>query len=444
MINDIGFRTIVEKLTKKGFVCYAVGGCVRDVLLGKISNDVDLCTNAKPEEVKEVFNADYRVIETGIKHGTVSVLVEGKLYEITTFRTEVGYSDFRHPDKIEFVSELKEDLSRRDFTVNAMACDVNGNVIDYFNGKEDLKNKIIRCVGDPNVRFKEDALRILRALRFASVLGFSIEEETAKAIINNKNLLLTVSAERIYTEFTKLLLGDNVESILEEFSPVIFTLFPEMQACYKFEQKSRYHKYDVYKHIINAVANAKKNVVIRYAMFFHDVGKPACFSIDDNGVGHFYNHQTESVKIAKTAFKRLKPDSKTYATVLTLIEYHDTMMRLTNSGIKKWLRILGVENFRLVLEVQKADAKAHADGVREVRLSQVEKATEILSEILHKHECYNLKALAVSGYDLSSLGYKGSEIGKCLEILLDKVICGDLQNDKIKLIDYAQKIKKEN
>ncbi len=439
ILSDGGFIKICDNLIQSGYTAYAVGGCVRDLLLGKSINDIDICTSALPEQTAEVFKNDYKVIYTGLKHGTITVIVDGKPYEITTFRKDGNYLDNRHPESVEFVNDLKEDLARRDFTINAVAISSKGELFDYFGGQTDIKNKIIRCVGDANKRFQEDALRILRALRFASVLGFKIEENTKRAIIDNKQLLKNISAERVYAELTKLLLGDNVESVMNEFAEVIFEIIPELRPCYKFDQKSKYHCYDVYRHLINSVAQSKKNVVVRYTMLLHDIGKPQCFVMDENGVGHFYNHPVESVKIAKNVLWRLKVDKRTFATVLTLIEYHDSLMRLTHSGIKKWLRILGTENFRLLLEVQRADAKAHADWVIESRLKQIDDANAIFNQILESHECYSFKALAVNGYDLTTAGYKGVEVGIMLENLLDKVISGELKNDKKILLDYVQK-----
>lgn len=439
ILLDGGFKKICDILIQCGYSAYAVGGCVRDLLLGKSINDIDICTDALPQQTAEIFKNDYKVVYTGLKHGTITVIVEGKPYEITTFRKDGNYLDNRHPESVEFVDDLKEDLARRDFTVNAVAINNEGELFDYFGGQTDLKNKIIRCVGDADKRFQEDALRILRALRFSSVLGFKIEEETKRAIIKNKRLLKNISAERINVEFTKLLLGDNVESVMNEFAEVIFEIIPELRPCYKFNPKSKYHRYDVYMHLINSVAQSKKNVVVRYTMLLHDIGKPQCFVLDENGVGHFYNHPIESVKIAKVVLRRLKTDKRTFATVLTLIEYHDSLMRLTHSGIKKWLRILGTENFRLLLEVQRADAKAHAEGVVEDRLKQIDESNAIFNEILESHECYSFKALAVNGYDLTTAGYKGVEVGVMLENLLDKVISGELKNDKKTLLDYVKK-----
>ncbi|PWM45669.1 MAG: CCA tRNA nucleotidyltransferase, partial [Clostridiales bacterium] len=297
---------IINKLSQNGYDAYFVGGCVRDFLRGEAFTDIDICTSATPEEVKKCFSEE-TIIETGIKHGTVTLLFCGESFEITTFRSEQGYNDSRHPSNVEFIKSINEDLSRRDFTMNAIALK-DGIITDPFGGSQDIKNKIIRTVGNPDERFKEDALRILRALRFSSVLGFEIEEKTAESIFKNKELLCHVSKERIAVEFNKILLGKNVENILINYSSVIAVFIPEILQTINFNQHNPFHIYDVYTHIVKAVASSENNIYIRLTMFFHDMAKPQCFSLDNDGIGHFKKHADKSSDMAKIVLNRMKYD----------------------------------------------------------------------------------------------------------------------------------------
>ena len=293
-----GSKEVIKKLNNANFKGYVVGGTCRDHILNRPVTDVDVTTNATPEQILEVFK-EYKIYETGLKHGTVTVNVDGEMIEITTFRKDGDYLNNRRPVVVEFVDDLKEDLLRRDFTINAICYNEEEGFIDLFGGLEDCKNKIIRAVGNADDRFCEDALRILRALRFCSTLSFKIEEKTSKAIIKNRHLLNNISKERIYVELTKILLGDNVEQVLLEYKQVFFTLFPSLEKCDGFDQKSKFHAYDVFTHIVKSVALAEKDKNVRLALLFHDIEKPSCFSIDDNGVGHFYGHQEKSANLAR-------------------------------------------------------------------------------------------------------------------------------------------------
>ena len=301
--------TAINLLQSAGFEAYAVGGCVRDSLLGKIPNDWDITTSAKPEDMKSVF-ADFHCIDTGIKHGTVTVVIDGEPLEITTFRLDGEYEDNRHPKSVTFTSNLSADLGRRDFTVNAMAYSKKTGTVDLFGGQNDLKNKIIRCVGDPDRRFNEDALRILRALRFASALDFEIEEKTAQSLLKNRALLGNISEERIAKELLKLVCGKGAKRILTDFAPVLFEILPELQPMYKNSHDNPHHCYDIYEHMLIAVESIDPEPTLRFAMLLHDCGKPAVKKFDENGVAHFYGHQRISAEISAQILARLKVSNK--------------------------------------------------------------------------------------------------------------------------------------
>ncbi|MBO5926447.1 MAG: CCA tRNA nucleotidyltransferase [Clostridia bacterium] len=424
-----GVKEIIKNLTINGYEAYAVGGAVRDFCLGKKIDDYDVTTSATPNEVLEVFKG-YKTYLTGIKHGTISVRACGELIEVTTFRTDGNYSDNRRPDTVKFVSSLKEDLKRRDFTVNAMAYNEESGIIDLFGGIEDINNKLIRAVGNPEERFNEDALRILRALRFASKLNFEIEPETKKAILKCKNLLNTVAVERVFVELIKILLGDGVERVLLDFKEVFFTIIPELKSCDGFLQKSKYHDYDVYTHIVKSVANSKKDKLVRLSLLLHDVGKPECFSEDDEGVGHFFGHQKKSAIITERVLERLKADNKTVKTVTKLVLLHDTRTELTRPEIKEFLRLNWIDFTYRLLDVKIGDAKAHNAMFIENRIKSIERMKTIATEIIDNNECYTLKQLAVDGNDLKTVGFKGEKIKFILEKLLNLVINGKIENEK--------------
>ena len=428
-------KILIDKLIDCGYQAYAVGGAVRDFLMGVKNSDIDLTTSATPSEVLEVFK-DYRVILTGAKHGTVTVVLNGKNYEITTFRKESAYFDNRHPDAVEYITNLQEDLKRRDFTINAMAYNESEGFIDIFNGKEDLTNKIIRAVGDPDLRFKEDALRILRALRFSSTLNFKIEENTANAIIKNANLLKNVSVERIYNEVSALLLGQGVEEVLIKFREVFFVIIPELKRCYNFNQKSKYHAYDVYTHTVKSVSNSKKDLIVRWALLLHDIEKPSCFSVSSDGAGHFYGHQIKSSKTAEVILRRLKADNKTINLVKNLIYLHDSKTDLTRAQIKRQMSKYDYEFLSYLTEVRIGDAIAHATPFVENRIKNAKNYFSTVNDILNKGECYNLKQLNVSGLDIQNLGFSGEQISQKLNYLLGAVIDGKVENSKAKLLEY--------
>ena len=422
-------QTALQALKNSGYEAYIVGGCVRDMLLGLTPKDFDITTSALPEQIKAVFKA-YRIIETGIKHGTVTVVIENTPLEITTFRTDGTYTDNRRPDYVTFTASIKEDVLRRDFTVNAMCYNPKNGLVDYCGGKEDLERKLIRAVGVPSERFKEDSLRILRALRFASVYGFEIEAETANAILEYKHLLKNVASERISVEINKLLCGENVYKILKE-------IFPEFENANGFSQNSPYHIYDIWEHIAVATGAIKGEKICRLAMFFHDIGKLYTYSTDEKGIGHFYNHANVSENKAKDILKRLKYDNETTEKVLKLIKYHDLVIENNEVQIKKLLSKLGEEQFFRLLEIKKADTLAQSKDLA-YRLIIVDEISATANRVLEEAQCFSLKDLAVNGNDIMTLGYKGKRVGEILNLLLENVIANNLPNSKEKLIEYVK------
>lgn len=439
---EIGF--ILEKIEDNGYEAYLVGGCVRDYLLGKDPSDFDITTNARPEAVMDIFNGHAYVVGTGLKHGTVTVVKDGISAEITTYRVDGNYSDNRHPENVRFSSRLEDDVLRRDFTINSMAYSPKYGFKDYVGGFDDLENGVIRCVGDPAVRFEEDALRILRAIRFSSVLGFDIEENTAAMVHKKAELLENISKERISSEFIKLLCGKNAEDVLLKYRDVISVFLPDIKSMFDFEQHTPYHKYDVYTHSVKAVAACDSNdKILRTATFFHDIGKPGCFFTDSEGVGHFYGHAQKSTEITDSVLKDLRFDNNFRTCVTTLIKHHDAPIENDEKRIKRLLRNLGEEQFFRLLNLQRADNSAQSDIVfnRRERFDAVEATAR---KILSEKACFSLSDLAVNGNDIISLGVpKGKMIGKILNALLEDVIENRIQNNKADLLLKANEYKGE-
>ena len=430
-------KFVLGKLGKNGFSAYAVGGAVRDYILGNPANDWDVTTSALPDETEKVFS-EFKVIKTGIKHGTVTVIVNGCPVEITTFRKESGYTDNRHPDNVEFVSDLAEDLKRRDFTVNSLAYNEKEGLIDLYGGLSDLKNEIIRTVGDPRERFSEDALRILRAVRFSSKLGFTIEEKTYAAAKELKENLKNVSAERIFSEFTKTLCGKNVKNALLFYHEIITEIIPEMKLCVGFEQHSKWHLYDVYEHIVRSVEYIRPTAELRLTMFFHDIGKPDCFFTRD-GEGHFYGHPEVSAEKTDKILRRLKAPTAFREEVVFLVKNHD--VRLSDSEIKnrKKLNEIGKERFFLLLDVKKADNAAQGTALAEKEGKEIDKIRAIAEKIIENGEVYDIKQLKISGEDLIKTGFSGKEIGEEMEKLLNACMENNLGNDEESLKAAAEK-----
>ncbi len=434
-------KHLIKQLNESGFQAYAVGGCVRDSLLGMVPEDWDICTSALPEEMKRCF-ASYKVLETGIKHGTLTLRLNHCSYEITTFRKDGDYKDCRHPDEVEFVSDLHEDLARRDFTVNAMAYHPDIGIVDCYGGQNDLKKRIIRCVGDSATRFSEDALRIMRGLRFAAVYGFSICPETKAAMLAKKQLLNKIAAERLQTELKKLLISDYAEDVLLNYAEILSVIIPEITPMIGLEQKNPHHCYDVWTHTVKSLGYSDRNLLIRLAVLFHDIGKPETFFTDEKGVGHFYAHAKAGERLCETVLRRLKFDTKTVLSVSQLVKYHDAQMEPTEKSVKKWLNRIGAEQFELLLSVKKADAKATVNY--QEKLIVLDQIQSVYHEILEQNACFSLKDLAISGSDIIKLGIReGKEVGMLLSALLELVMENKLDNNREALLTHLkEQIKK--
>lgn len=426
---------ILSRLEAAGHSAYAVGGCVRDLLRGGEPHDVDIATSARPEEVMALFAP--RAIPTGLQHGTVTVRENHQSFEVTTFRADGPYSDGRRPDSVAFSDNLHEDLRRRDFTVNAMAMDLRGDLHDPYGGREDLERKVIRCVGDAEKRFGEDALRIMRALRFASTLGFTIEGDTARAMTACAPRLQMIAAERIHEEMTKLLCGDGAAEVLLAWPRVLRVFLPEILPCVGFDQRNRHHCYDVWEHTARAVAAAPKDALLRWAMLLHDIAKPEKFTVDEKGVGHFYGHDVRGTELARDIMRRLRFDKRSAARIELLVLWHDRDIARTEKAIGKALNAIGEEALRQLIAVKRADNMAQHPDFRVVQ-QELDKAETILAAVLEKEQCFSIKHLAVNGRALMELGLRGAEIGQTLEELLEQVVEGALPNEKEALLGWVQ------
>lgn len=451
MMLPEAIKKALNMIEDAGYQGYIVGGCVRDALMGLTPHDYDITTSALPGEVKEIF-CGYKVIETGIKHGTVTVLMknepaEGEVaesypLEITTFRVEGEYLDGRRPSSVSFTRNLKEDVARRDFTINAMAMDVGGKVYDYFEGRKDLEAGLIRAVGNPKERFEEDALRIMRALRFASVTGFEIEAETSEAIFSCMELLSRISAERIREELLKLLCGKNVKKVLLEYWDVLSVIISQLAPMKDFDQRTHWHIYPVHEHTAVAVASMPAGPILRVAALLHDVGKPSCFAVDEKGVGHFYGHAHAGVEISRKILTRLKFDNESKQKILSLIKYHDVQIMAEDKNVKRALNKYGEGGFFDLILLKRADNLAQNPELA-IRQEYLDELVSIAEKIIAEEQCFSLKDLQVKGSDLIEMGMKpGREIGETLEELLAAVIEEKIPNDKAKLLKFAQKIKK--
>ena len=442
MLEEFGSSALfaLEKLTNSGFEAYLIGGSVRDFLMQMPLGDKDITTNATPEEVRGVFGR-FRVIDTGIRHGTVTVLIDGEPIEITTYRCESAYSDNRRPDSVSFSKSFSDDVLRRDFTVNGIGVSKNGEIRDEVGGKLDIENKIIRAIGNPQERFSEDALRILRAVRFASVLGFEIEENTEKALIETKELLKNISAERKREELLKLINGKNAEEILLKYRDIIAVCIPEIECEFDFEQHNRHHVFDVYTHSVKALSNAKYDTNVRMALLLHDIGKPKTAKFDEKGEMHFKCHAAESFEIADKILTDLRFSNAEKEEILTLIKYHDIpfmcedMKNPSEKRIKRIVSKFGKDLSLKLLEIRKCDNLAQNPEyfLGKEFYSQCE---SLIFEIANGGECLTLKDLKINGNDLLNLGFSGRKIGESLNLCLQKVLDGDLQNDKAELLAF--------
>lgn len=429
---------VLERLADMGYEAYVVGGCVRDSLLGKEPKDWDVCTNATPKEVLACFRR-FHVIKTGLKHGTVTVMADGEPVEVTTFRIDGEYTDNRHPDSVSFVTDVRDDLARRDFTVNAMAYCPRRGLVDAFGGQEDLAARLIRCVGEPDERFNEDGLRILRALRFAARYGFGIERETAYAMRRNRHLLANVSAERIFKELKGILMGAAAIDMLLAFPDIFSTIIPELTPCIGFEQHTPHHCYDVWTHIAHSVQAAPADEVLRLTMLLHDIAKPGCFSMDAGGCGHFFAHSERGAKVVRNIMNRLKSDNATKDTVVTLVREHDHTLPSSRPGMRRWLGRLGEENARRLFDVKKADYAAQSPFRQKEKTDELRAAKFLMEEVLADAPALQIKDLAINGKTLMELGMeRGPEIGKTLFRLLAEVQDETLPNERDALLQRVR------
>ena len=434
-------NTALELLNNSGFKAFVVGGCVRDKIMGREPNDWDMTTSALPEETLDVFKA-FRTIPTGLKHGTVTVIIEGQPLEITTMRIDGEYHDSRRPDSVEFTDEIKMDLSRRDFTVNAMAYNHKDGLVDPFGGKDDIKQKTIRCVGSPDKRFGEDALRIIRALRFASVLDFDIDSVTAESILKNHMMMQNVAVERIRVELVKLLTGKRVENILTEYKEVIFGIIPELRAEDGFDQLSPYHIYDIWTHNIKVVGAIKNEPIFRVAALLHDVAKPECFHIDENGVGHFPQHEYYGAIKSQEIMKGLRFSNAEINTVYNIIALHYDRPDGVKSHLAHLCSEYSIADVRNTLELIKADAAGKNTDYYNIEIERCMTAEKQLDEIEADGTPLKISDLKINGNDLIAEGFKGKEIKSVLEELLNEVIDGKIDNEINELLIKAKFLKK--
>ena len=429
----------VTALENAGYKAYAVGGCVRDHLMGLDPHDYDLCTSATPEQIAAVF-ADYQLVRSGEKHGTIGVVIEGNVYEITTFRTEGTYSDGRHPDNVAFVTDLKTDLARRDFTVNAMAFSPRSGYADPFGGRLDLENKVLRAVGDPETRFREDALRILRGVRFALRFNLTPDEETLKAMLELAPTMEQLASERIYSELSGILPLLTAESI-QTYKPILTQVIPELNACVDFDQHSRHHAYDVYTHTAHVTEATGENLALRLAALLHDIGKPVVFYQDEAGAGHFPDHARVGAEMADAILQRLKAPNQVREQVVFLISHHMTPFEPDRVLLRRRLSQYGTENCRLLLQLQKADYCSKGvvgDG------PDYDAIEEMLEELVQESGCLQTKDLAINGHDLLELGFApGPKLGQAMQAILQLVIEETIPNEKQALLEKAKEMMEE-
>lgn len=431
--------TALDIIEKNGYEAYLVGGCVRDMLMGTNPHDYDIAANALPEQLKDIFSG-YTIIETGLKHGTVTVVISGENIEITTYRVDGEYTDNRRPESVTFTSSLPEDLSRRDFTINAMAYSPRKGVVDLYGGTHDIKMRIVRCVGDPDRRFGEDGLRIMRALRFASVLNFSIDDETSKSIFRCKSLLKGISAERLISEFSQLVCGSGAAGIIRKYVDVIGEFIPELIPMTRCDQNTKYHCYNVFEHTLHTLEYTPPKKNLRLAALFHDVAKPLCKVTDSEGRDHFKGHQPLSRDIAVSVLKRLKADRRTVKQVSELVRLHDEKLKADKIYLRKMLSEYSCEFLIDLLSLQRADSLAHAQEYRGFAY-EYDKIKDMLLEVFDTEGRITLKALKIKGSDIIALGVDdGAEIGKILNEIHAAVLSGETDNNRQALLAKAENI----
>lgn len=437
-------NTIINTLQNNGHSAYVVGGCVRDSLMGRTPHDWDICTSATPEQMLEIFK-DFRVIETGLKHGTVTIVIDGEQYECTTYRIDGKYSDNRRPDNVTFTNDLVEDLKRRDFTINAMAYNDIEGLIDPFGGTEDINENTIQCVGSAKDRFGEDALRILRAIRFAAQLDFTIELNTDWQIHQQYKSLENISVERINSEFCKIVNSDNFCVELLLYKDVFALFIPELKNMLDFPQKNPHHDYDVFGHTVHAVENCNSDdLTVRLAVFFHDFGKPHSYQDGEDGIRHFKGHGRVSADMTDVIMKRLKFDNETRNNVVQLVYYHDATFEVGKKYVKRWLNKLGEKQFRRLLDVRRADIKGQKVICNTDKKDKIEKLDiieKLIDEVIQENQCFTLKDLAVNGNDLIQIGYNpDKQLGETLNMLLNGVINDEFENKKDSLLNIVKEM----
>lgn len=442
-------KSIISDIENAGFEAYAVGGCVRDSVLGRIPQDWDITTSAKPQDIKSIFR---RTVDTGIEHGTVTVMLGNEGFEVTTYRIDGIYEDSRHPKDVTFTDRLTEDLRRRDFTINAMAYSDRTGIVDEFNGLECIESKTIKAVGNPKDRLSEDALRILRAIRFSAQLDYEIDEDTKQAIYELKESLKNISAERICTEIVKLLKSDHPDRIRDAYNlGITKVIMPEFDVAMNTEQNTIHHMYTVGEHTIQTLLNInrykdlfsdRENRILKLTMLFHDFGKPECRVVDKvTGADHFKGHPLKSKEIANDIMHRLRLDNDTINNVKILVEYHDFRPSLTETEVRKAIVVVGPERMKMLFAVQRADTYSQSMYEREEKLQRIDTFEKLFDEIIEKNDCISLKQLAVSGSDLIKAGMKpGPELGQVLNKLFSHVLDVPEHNTKEYLLDYAKKL----
>lgn len=414
-------QNIINTLEEAGYEAYAVGGCVRDSMLGRKPDDWDITTSAKPEEMKRLFP---RTVDTGIKHGTVTVLLGGEGFEVTTYRIDGVYEDGRHPTEVNFTSNLKEDLRRRDFTINAMAYNERSGLVDLYGGLADMENRVIRCVGDARERFDEDALRMLRAVRFSAQLGFRIDEATGEAVKALVTNLQKISAERIQVELVKLVTSPHPDYLRTAYElGITAQILPEFDLCMETPQRHKHHCYDVGEHILHSMLGVGPDKVLRLGMLFHDIGKPQTLTVDPDGTTHNKKHPFEGEKITRKVMRRLKFDNDTTDKVTKLVLYHDYDIAPTEAGVRRAINRMGEDIFAMIFTVRRADIAAQSDYMREEKLAKVAYIENLYREVLARKDAVTLKDLAISGNDLIAEGMPpGRQIGETLSALLERVL----------------------
>ena len=425
----------IQALEDAGYSAYAVGGCVRDALLGIPPHDFDLCTSALPEQTEAVF-AQYPLVLAGKKHGTIGVVLDGQVVEITTYRTEGSYHDNRHPDWVAFVPDIERDLARRDFTINAMAWSPKRGLADPFGGQQDLQKKILRAVGDPVQRFQEDSLRILRGVRCAVRFGLTVDPETEQAMLSQAHLMDNLARERVFEELCKLLPLVTAEDLLH-FAPILAAVIPELKPLIGFDQRSPHHAYDLFTHVAHVTAAVPADLTLRWAALLHDVGKIPTFTQDETGRGHFYGHAKTGAEMADAILRRLKAPAQLRQEVVLLIDRHMTKLPPEKKQLRRWLSRLGWDTVVQLLHLQEADMGSKGTGKPE-EMAQFAQLRALLDAIQTENSCLSLKDLAVNGHDLMALGYQGREIGAILNSLLEQVLDETLPNEKNVLLNFAE------